>query len=97
MRAPLRETGSILVPASRDRVYEALAASLAQEPALRVEPGARVEAGLRTFVLKDAPGGTRVIHALAADANYAAIGKRPRETLREQVEMELFRLQKRFE
>lgn len=95
MRAPLRETGSILVPAPRDRVFEALAAEFASASAVRVEPGERVEAGLSTFVLKDAPGGaTQVIHARAAPTNYAKLGAR--EELRAQVDFELFSLAQRF-
>lgn len=93
----LRETGSIMIRAPRDRVYQALAASLSGEPRLRVEPGERVEAGLSTFVLQDAPGGgTKVIHARAAEAALPQLGPRPREALRAQVEMELFQLQHRF-
>jgi len=99
MRSPLlRETGSIMVRAPRERVYEVLAASFQGEPRLRVEPGERVEAGFSTFVLQDAPGGgTKVIHARSAEATLPQLGPRPREALRAQVELELFDLQHRFD
>jgi hypothetical protein len=90
----LRETGSILVRAPRDRVFEALMASMQGEPGLRAEEARRLDTPLSTFVLRDAPGGTQVIHARAAPA--ALAGPRPREELRATLELELFQLQKKF-
>jgi hypothetical protein len=95
MRVALRETGSILVKAPADRVFEVLKASMQGEPQLRAEGERRIESSLSTFVLRDAPGGTQVIHARREDATLGAM-RRPREELRAQVELELFRLQQQF-
>lgn len=91
----LRETGSILVRAPRDQVFEALRADLRGEPTLRAEGARRLETRLSTFVLRDAPGGTQVIHARQQEASLAAM-TRPRQELRAAVEFELFKLQQKF-
>ena len=96
MRAALRETGSILVPAPRDRVFEAIRASMEGEPGLRAEGSRRVESPFSTFVLRDAPGGaTEVIHARRESLTLGA-SRRPREELRAQVELDLFKLRQEF-
>jgi hypothetical protein len=96
MRAPLlRETGSILVRAPRDQVFEALRTSLRDQPGLRATDASRLQTDVATFVLRDAPGGTQVIHARAAPVTLPG-SARPREELRASVEFELFQLQKKF-
>jgi hypothetical protein len=92
MRAALRETGSILVRAPADAVFEALRTF---EPGLRAEGDRRLESDFSTFVLREAPGGTHVIHARREDATLSA-SRRPRDELRAQVELDLFRLQQEF-
>lgn len=97
MRASIRETGSILVNAPRDRVYELLRSRLATEPDLREAPD-RIEAfrpgvGLTTFILRDAPGGTRLIHGRSRDAPMVPTN-RPRDELRAAVAAELFDVQR---
>lgn len=96
MRAPLlRETGSILIRAPRQRVYDELKASLADQPNLHAEAARRLDTDMATFVLRDAPGGTEVIHARSANAALPVM-TRPREELRAAVELELFKLQQKF-
>lgn len=91
----LRETGSILVRAPRHQVFEAIKASMQDEPGLQAEAARRLETPFSTFVLRDAPGGTEVIHARCEDLAFNAT-RRPRDELRAQVEMELFELQRKF-
>lgn len=94
MRVPLRETGSILVHAPRDHVFEILRRHLATTPGpLRETPRERLEAGPRTFVLRDAPGGTRIIHAASRPATFLP-GTGPRDALKAAVEAELLRVQR---
>ncbi|GEM_PF-3906945 len=96
MRAALRETGSILVRAPRDRVFEAIKEAMEGEPDLRAEAARRVESPFSTFVLRDAPGGgTEVIHARRESLTLGA-SRRPRDELRAQVELDLFRLAQKF-
>lgn len=97
MGAAIRETGSILVRAPRDRVFEALRHRLAAEPGVRALDGARLEAerGDRrtTYVLRDAPDGTRVILARTEPA-LRGLFAGPREELRTAVQAELFQVQR---
>lgn len=97
MRVPIRETGSILVKAPRDTVFEVLRHRLADQPGLRTEPARRLEATKAgtgsTFILRDAPGGTQVILARRQDVPLPNL-RGPREELRESVEAELFRVQR---
>lgn len=97
MVAALRETGSILVRAPRDQVYDLLYRRLAHEPSLRAVPAQRLEAAggsgdrLRTFVLRDEAGGTRVIHARCEPVATSLL-KGP-NNLRLAVQAELYQLQ----
>lgn len=93
MRVPLRETGSILVNAPRDHVYEVLRRHMADAPDLRATPAERLETTGRTFVLRDAPGGTRVIHALSRPT-LPVPGPGPRHELKAALEAELLRVQR---
>ncbi len=83
---PLRETGSILVKAPREAVFQ----MLGQQPDLRATSETRLESSSRTFVLRDAPGGTQVIHARTE----RSLNFQRRTDLRIAVEAELFRLQR---
>jgi hypothetical protein len=87
----LRETGSILVSAPRDRVFEVVRARMQQEPGLRTMTAERIESERSTWVLQDAPdGGTRVVHALVQSAFLV----RPKAELRRAVTDELLAVQK---
>lgn len=83
---PLRETGSIVVAAPPARV----ASALEQRSATQVAPG-RFESPEGTFVLRETPAGTRVVHARTGSF------LRPREDLRHRVEAELFLVWKLLE
>lgn len=91
-----RETGSVVLPAPRERVFQILRE--------QVDPAARTEAegverlvvehrGARsTFVLRDAPNGhTRLVHARATRPGLAGL-LTPEGRLREAVEADLFRV-----
>ena len=94
MKVALRETGSILVNAPRDRVFEVLRRDVAAlGSAVRETPRERIEAGVSTFVLRDAPGGTRVIHARSRPGHLLSPIE-PRHELRAAVEAELMRVQR---
>ena len=94
MKVELRETGSILVHAPRDRVFEVLRRDIAAgAEAVRATPSERLEAGAATFVLRDAPGGTRVIHARSRPG-FLLSPTEPRHELRAAVEAELLRVQR---
>lgn len=96
-RVHLRETGSILVTAPRDRVYEILRREMTDQPGLRDQPGHRLDAeaagGARTWVLRDEAGGTRVIHARSRSATILPAAG-PRDELRAAVEAELLRVRR---
>lgn len=77
----LRETASIVLAAPRERV----ALALAQRDAHLVAEG-RYETAEGTFVLQDAPGGTRLVHARTRGGLPLP---KPREALRQKVEAEL--------
>lgn len=96
MRVAIRETGSILVNAPRDEVLDLLRSKMSGEPGrvsvhetgLRADrPGDRV----LTFVLREAPGGTQVIHARSERAPVSLFSK-PRDDLRLAVQAELFQV-----
>jgi hypothetical protein len=94
MQVALRETGSILVNAPRERVFELLRADMAaMASAVRATPAERLESGPATFVLRDAPGGTRVIHARSRSV-FLLSPAEPRHELRAAVEAELLRVQR---
>lgn len=60
----LRETGSILVSAPRDLVFEVVRRRMQGEPGLRVEDD-RISTARSTWVVREAADGTtRVTHAL---------------------------------
>ena len=93
-----RETGSVLVDAPQERVFEVLARWMETDPQARVVSPQRLESdapgdGLSTFILRSDGSRTRVIHARAAPM---AVSKsmRAREELREKVEEELQRVQR---
>lgn len=92
---PIRETGSIVVPAPRARVYELLSRRFEREAGVLAIPSQRISTSRETFVLRDAPGGTRVVLARTG-AGFAFLPK-PREDLRLAVESELFHIQKLVE
>lgn len=87
----LRETGSIVLAAPRDRVFETLRARMLQEPGLRTMTAERIESERKTFVLRDAPGGTRVVLARLANGPALRAG---RDELRLAVSEELLSLQR---
>lgn len=94
MRVALRETGSILVNAPRDQVMDLLRTKMANEPGRVRVMDTRVQADrpgdrVHTFILRDAPGGTQVIHARSERAPITLFSK-PREDLRLAVQAELF-------
>jgi hypothetical protein len=94
MQVALRETGSIVVNAPRERVFEVLQRDMASmAAAVRATPAERLESGPSTFVLRDAPGGTRVIHARSRPG-YLLSPSEPRHELRAAVEAELLRVQR---
>lgn len=86
----LRETGSILVNAPRDHVFEVVRQRMAEEPGLRTISAERIESARSTFVLRDAPGGTRVVHARVA----TTFMMRPGAELKQAVSEELLLIQK---
>jgi hypothetical protein len=88
-----RETGSILVNAPRERVFEALQERLAKTGSdVRSIRAERIESDRRTFVLQDAASGTRIVLGRTAPT----LGAR-RDELRDQVAQELLALQKLVE
>ena len=97
MRLAVRETGSILVQAPRERVFEVLRRELAHAPDLRATPSERLEARrageASTFVLRDAPGGTRLFHARTREHPILP-RQSSRDKLRAAVEAELLRVQR---
>lgn len=94
MRVPLRETGSILVNAPRDHVFDLLRSQMAHAPDLRETPRERLETAERTYVLRDAPGGTRIIHAISRSTLLPNPGPGPRHELKAAIEAELLRVQR---
>lgn len=97
MRLALRETGSILVHAPRSRVFEVLRREMAAEPGLRETPSERIESHgafeESTFVLRDAPGGTRLYHSRSRGQPFIP-HQGSRDKLRAAVEAELLRVQR---
>ena len=88
-----RETGSILVNASRERVFEVIHKRLAtSEPGIHSIRAERLESSRGTFVLQDVPFGTRIVLGRTSPM----LGAR-RDDLREQVAQELLALQKLVE
>lgn len=90
-----RETGSVVLPFPREAVYRLLQDAEGAAPA-RATENERLEfhepQGVSTFVLRDVPGGTRLIHARAVRPNLRTFLQRP-DDLREEVEADLFRIQ----
>lgn len=93
MRVPLRETGSILVKAGRDEVFDVLQRVLKDGAVVAPD---RIEGVGSTYVVRDAPEGTRVIHVRTESAG-VALASREREVLRRAVESDLFQLQRVLE
>lgn len=93
MRVRLRETGSILVKARKDEVLDMLQAVVKGGALVRPD---RLEGRGSTYVVREAPDGTRVIHMRSEDAA-VAMASREREVLRRAVESDLFQLQRVFE
>lgn len=93
--AQIRETGSIVVSAPRERVFAHLRARMAGEPGLH-EGADRLDGRARSFVLRDAPGGTRIIHARSRESAFVP-SWRGRDELRAAVAAELFDLQRAVE
>lgn len=94
MRVALRETGSILVQAPREQVMDLLRTKMATEPGRVSVMETRVRADrpgdrVLTFILRDAPGGTQVIHARSERAPLG-LSSKPRDDLRLAVQAELF-------
>lgn len=90
-----RETGSIVVNAPRERVFDVLHERLlATDPGLHSVAAQRIESRLRTFVLQDAPHGTgtRIVLGRTAPTLRAR-----RDELRRDVASELLALQKLVE
>lgn len=77
----LRETGSILVHAPRDRVFEVVRARMQGEPGLHTVGAERLESERSTFVLRDVPGGTKVVGARIVEPTFLIrpSAERPRE------------------
>lgn len=91
MRLPLRETGSILLHAPRERVYALLRRDMADAPGLRATPAHRLEAAHEgaTYVLRDEGAGTRLFHARSREGVFLS-----RDELRAAVHAELLRVQR---
>lgn len=92
MRVELRETGSIRVSARKDEVLAVLKRHV-RGAAVR---GDRVEAEGTSYVLRDMPEGTQVIHARHESAP-VPLATRDRAALRQAVQADLFELARAFE
>ena len=64
---------------------------MAEEPGLRTVRDDRIESTGSTFVLRDAPGGTRVVHARTIEPTFLI---RPGGELKQAVSDELLMIQK---
>lgn len=97
-RMRLRETASITLDATPERVGEVLSRWMETDPAMRRTETGRFEttardAGLATFILRGDGSRTRVIHARDAPLSLRA-GFRARENLRQEVVEELDRVER---
>ncbi len=92
-----RETGSVTLPASRDKVFEIVRDQLDPASTVTTTGHERVDlirgSDRSTFVLRDVPGGTRVFHARVERPGLRSL-LGPRDELREAVEADLFRIQR---
>lgn len=94
-----RETGSILLPAPRERVFELLRDAVDPDGQARTTGDERLvlqhrHGGASTFVLRDEPGGrTRLIGARTAAPGLPSLFTHETR-LREAVEADLFRVQR---
>jgi hypothetical protein len=93
MRVQVRETGSILVQARKSEVLDVLRRTM--EDGALVAPD-RLEAAGSTYIVREGPAGTRVIHARNEMAPMTLVA-RERDELRRAVEADLFRLRGLFE
>ena len=92
MRVELRETGSILVSARKERVLEVLQRHV-HDGAMR---GDRIESENNTYVVREGDDGTHVFHLRRGSAPMALAG-RDREMLRQAVKADLFELRRVLE
>lgn len=93
-----RETGSVVLPAPRERVFQILRQQVDPARVAIAEGTDRLVVethGARsTFVLRDAPGGqTRLVHARSTRPGLVSFFT-PETRLREAVEADLFRVQR---
>lgn len=93
MRVHLRETGSILVRARKDEVLDILQTVVKNGAIVRPD---RLEGAGSTYVVQEAPEGTRVIH-MRSESAAVAMASREREVLRRAVQSDLFQLQRVFD
>jgi len=92
MRLDIRETGSIRVPADKERVLEILRAHL-RDAAIR---GDRIDTSTGAYVVRAASDGTRIYHSRHEKAPVTLAG-RDRETLRRAVQADLYELRRVLE
>jgi len=90
MRVQLRETGSILVSAQKDRVLDVLR-RVVQEGSFTAPD--RLEGDGSTYVVRESPRGTQVFHMRSGASSVPAAG-REREELRRAVRSDLFELRR---
>lgn len=93
MRVEVRETGSILVKARKDDVLDVLRRVV--KDGSFVGPDRLVGAG-STYVVREAADGTQVFHMRSGSAS-VPVSARERETLRREVQSDLFQLQRVFD
>ena len=93
MRVEVKETASILVKARKGDVLDVLQ-RVVKDGSL-VTPDRLVGRG-STYVLRDAPDGTQVFHMRSGSAA-VPVASRERESLRREVQADLFELQRLFE
>ena len=91
----IRETGSILVNAPRDRVHAVIAERFLIEPGLHSVGNSRFESRRSTIVLQDAPGGSTRVVVAREKSGLPLAGRR--DDLRNDVSGELLALQKLLE
>lgn len=93
MRVQVRETGSILVKARKDDVLDVLQRVV--KDGSMVKPD-RLEGAGSTYVVREGPDGTVVFHMRSQSA-VVPTTSRDRETLRREVQADLFQLQRVFD
>lgn len=93
MRLQVRETGSILVKARKDDVLDVLRRVVKDGSFTSPD---RLEGDGSTYVVREAADGTQVFH-MRSQSVVVPTTSRERETLRREVQADLFQLQRVFE